>query len=270
MYDIRRLQLEQLAILDELKRVCEEENLKFYLSCGTCIGAVRHHGCIPWDDDIDVFMYVEEFDKLMKCASKFNDGFFLQTQDTDPGYPGMIARVRKNNTACVEKDELMCHCHHGIFVDIYALYGYPRGFIKQKRLVFDSLLYRLLLAGRAPYNHGLFSKIVGNIVLGVLTENRRKQLLPVLKNRLRKYKNTEKLSILFGMDVSMRKIITYNQEWFQQPAWCEFENRIMPIPTNADAYLRERYGDYMQLPPKDKQKSYHTYAIVDFEKSYVN
>ena len=78
-YDLRRLQLMQLNILKELVRICDNHGFKFYIMNGTCLGAIRHKGFIPWDDDIDVGMYAEEFDQLIKCADEFGEDFFLQT-----------------------------------------------------------------------------------------------------------------------------------------------------------------------------------------------
>ena len=70
------------------------------------------------------------------------------------------------------------------------------------------------------------------------------------------------------MDLTLTRVIKYKSSWFQKPKWVQFEGREMPIPSNADAYMTERYGDYMKMPPKEKQKSYHTYAYVDFENEY--
>lgn len=267
-YDLRTLQLEQISVLDELKRVCDKNNLTFYLACGTCIGAMRHKGFIPWDDDIDVFMHVNDFDKLMLLSNEFGSDFFLQNNKTDPGYPLAIARVRKNGTACVEKDELNIDCNHGIYLDIYPIYQIPNGIIKKYSVVFASIKNRILLLNREPKNHGSIMKFIGKIVLFFLNINRDKNLKKY-NDKLRRYSNTDMVGVLYGMDVKVGTLILYNKEWFQEPKYVEFENRIMPVPSDPIPYLQQRYGDdVMSLPPIEKQKSYHQYAYVSFDSEY--
>ncbi len=268
-YDLRRLQLEQLTVLDELKRVCEAHGLTFYLAYGSCLGALRHGGFIPWDDDIDILMPVEDYDRLMKLAGEFGDGFFLQNHETDPGFPCAIARVRKNGTACVEESEADLQCHQGVFVDIYPQYQYPDRFLQRARIVLASVLYRILLMNRAPANHGILVRAAGSLALGFLSLGGRERNLRRYYRTLRHWKNTEYVADLYGMDLTLTRVIKYRQEWFGEPRWTDFEGRRMPVPTGAEAYLAERYGaDYMQLPPEEKRHSYHRYAYVDLNGEY--
>uniref|UniRef100_UPI004056AC82 LicD family protein n=1 Tax=Agathobacter sp. TaxID=2021311 RepID=UPI004056AC82 len=267
-YDLKRLQNEQLAILEELKRVCVENNLTFYIAYGSCLGAIRHKGFIPWDDDIDILMPVEDYDYLMKLANQFRSPFFLQNQETDPGFTPAIARVRKNGTACIEKDDLGIKCHQGIFIDIYPQYNYPDKLIERAKIIVYSIIHRILISNRPPLNHGMIIKGIGIVVLKVLGGKNREQRIKNCKKQLRAYKNTKYVADLYGMDLTLTRVIKYKKEWFGEPQWVEFEGRMMPIPTNAHAYLTERYGDYMTMPPIEKQKSYHQYAYVDFEHEY--
>lgn len=267
-YDLKRLQQEQLTILEELKRVCIENNLTFYIAYGSCLGAMRHKGFIPWDDDIDVLMPVKDFDRLMQLADQLKTPFFLQNPDTDPEFCSAIARVRKDGTACVEKDDLSLKCHHGIYIDIYPQYNYPDRFLQRVKIVISSIIHRVLIANRPPLNHGKIIKGIGIIILKILGGKNRKEKIQKYKKQLRAYENTKYVADLYGMDLTLTKVIKYKKEWFSEPKWVEFEGRMMPIPTNAHEYLTERYGDYMTMPPLEKQKSYHQYAYVDFEHEY--
>ena len=269
-YDIRELQLEQLTILDELKRVCKQNNIKFYLAYGTCLGALRHQGFIPWDDDIDVLMYKEDIDKLVACSDQIGEDFFLQSYETDPGYLHTIYRLRKNNTACVEKDDMDMDCHHGIYIDIYPFYHYPDHKMQRLLACHDSLMYQLLLSGRPPVNHGKLVSAAGKIILSFYKNPKKKwKKIDRLKRRLVKYKRTERVADLYGMDISLRKVISYDAKWFGKPKFCEFEGRMMPVATDADAYMKERYGDdYMMMPPPEKRQSYHRYAYVNLKDTY--
>ena len=268
-YNLRRLQEEQLTVLDELKRVCDENDLTFFLAAGTAIGAMRHHAFIPWDDDIDVFMHVNDFDKLMSIPDAFSKDYFLQNSQTDPSYPLAIARVRKNGTACVEKDEMNINCHHGIYLDIYPIYQIPDSFWGKIRIINASIMYRILLLNRAPQNHGRLIAFVGNSILKILNKKREVNLQKYY-SVLRSYSNTQKVGILYGMDLKIGKLILYKREWFEKPMFVEFEGRKMPISTDPILYLQCRYGeDVMEMPPIEKQKSYHQYEFVSFDSEYT-
>lgn len=262
--EVKKLQIVQMDILEEIKRVCDKMGITFYLAFGSCLGALRHQGCIPWDDDIDICMHVADYDKFVRCGKLFKEGYFLQTQKTDPEFGCAIARVRLDGTKLVEEGDEDRNMHKGIFVDIYPLYGFPKGKIKGKMLIIKSLLYRLLILGRPPRNHGGASARVGGILLKLIPSGLKKSLIKRLKKGLRKYGDSTDIATLYGMDVSLHHVITYKKKWFQEPRYVEFEGRMMPVPTEAEKYMTNRYGDYMTLPPEDKRKSYHEFVELDF------
>ncbi len=269
VYDLRELQLEQISVLDELKRVCEKHGLTFYLAYGSCLGAMRHHGFIPWDDDIDVLMPVKDYDKLMKLADEFGDQFLLQNSTTDKNHALAIARVRKRGTACVEEKDLDLKCHQGIFVDIYPQYQYPDSFFSRIRIIVASIINRILIANQPPKNHGGAVRFAGKVVLAVCSLGGREKQMKRKQATLRKYHDTKFVADLYGMDLTLTRVIKYPNAWFGKPKWVEFEGRQMPVPTEPILFLKERYGDdCMELPPIEKQKSYHKYAYVDFENEY--
>ena len=268
-YDLRTLQLEQLTVLDELKRVCEAHHLTFYLAYGSCLGAMRHRGFIPWDDDIDVLMPVADYDKLMSLAGEFREPFLLQNDKTDPHHKLAIARVRKRGTACVEEKDLGEECHQGIFVDIYPQYAYPDKAGSRLRIILSSVIYRILLLGSPPKNHGAAVKLAGKVLLALCSIGGREKQLEKHKQILRRYHDTAYVADLYGMDLTLTRVIKYRSEWFAEPQWVGFEGRQMPVPTKALEYLKERYGDdCMEIPPPEKQHSYHKYAYVSFDHEY--
>ena len=269
-YDMRRLQEVQLELLDELQRVCEKNQIPFYLAAGSCIGAVRHRGFIPWDDDIDTFMYADDADRLFAHADDFGEGFFLQNTVTDPGYGYSIARLRKRGTACLEADEKDDNCHHGIFLDIYLLYYYPKTRLQRALMVERGLRRNILLRNKAPQNHGRLIRTIGDLILlPYRNKSRRDKKTAALTEKIRQYKNTEDLVILYGMDISLKRIISYKSAWFGKPKMLQFEGRTVPVATDPDAYLSCRYGaDYMQLPPPEKRHSYHQYYYISFDQEY--
>ena len=124
---LRQLQLAELDILLEIDRVCTENNIKYFLDSGTALGAVRHKGFIPWDDDIDICMMRDDYEKFIRLApEKLSQKYFLQTLKTDPGYNKLHAKVRKNGTVFKEDANLMRNMNHGLFVDIYPFDYLPK------------------------------------------------------------------------------------------------------------------------------------------------
>lgn len=269
-YDLRRLQLMQLDILKELVRVCQKHGFRFYIMNGTCLGAVRHKGFIPWDDDIDVGMYAEDFDQFINCSDEFGKKYFLQTIKTDPEFKTMIARVRLNGTTLIEKDFRNADIHQGVFIDIYPLFGYPSNPIKAKIRSWESLLYRMLLLEEAPRNHGKIVKIVGTIACRVIPRGMQKKLIEYIHEKLRREsKDSRYVAFLYGMDVHLFSTVKYERAWFGEPTLMQFEDIFLPTPTDYDNYLKIRYSDYMKLPPKEKQNSYHSFEFVDLDCSYT-
>jgi len=265
---LKRLQEQQMKILREVKRVCEKNNIPFYLAFGSCLGAIRHQGFIPWDDDIDICMHVEDYERFLKCRDDFGDDFFLQTNESDENYGLMIARVRLNGTTLIEKDEQDLDIHHGIFLDVYPLFGCPKGKIRQKIITVQSILYRLLLLDRPPKNKGSLAATISRLILLVIPKGVKKNLKRYLYRCMKRYTNSDIVATLYGMDISLKHITTYKREWFAEPRLVPFEGELMPVPTDYHAFLTKRYGDYMKLPPKEKQSSYHTFVFVDTEKHY--
>lgn len=123
---VRKLQQAQKTILLELDRVCRKLDLPYCLAFGSSLGAVRHHGFIPWDDDIDVYMRIQDLEKLQENADLFNAGYFLQHHESDSEYGLMITRLRNSNTTLIEKTEIDRDINHGIFIDIYPLFNSPK------------------------------------------------------------------------------------------------------------------------------------------------
>ena len=129
----RQLQLKIVDILVEIDRICKKHDIKYYLAYGTAIGAVRHNGFIPWDDDADIHMFKEDYEKFAEvCKSELGDKFFLQNEQTDKGYKMYLPKVRMNNTAFVESFTKDWDIHHGIYVDIFILDECPKSDLLKK------------------------------------------------------------------------------------------------------------------------------------------
>ena len=141
------LQKVEFDILKAFLEVCERLNLKYYLVCGTALGAVKYQGFIPWDDDVDVALPREDYEIFCKKAGELlPKGFFLQTYKTDKAYPAIFAKIRNSNTTFFEKTIEKLPINHGVYIDVFPLDGYPEDKKTAKRLERKKQLYKLMLS----------------------------------------------------------------------------------------------------------------------------
>lgn len=263
-FDIKQLQKCQFELLKELKRVCYTNGIQFFLAYGSCLGAIRHSGFIPWDDDIDVCMTNEDFEKLKKSAGEFAPGFFLQTHETDRGYGLMIGRLRNSETTLIENDESDRDINHGVFIDIYPLFNSPKNKINRRKYIVFSMIYRLLLYGEVPKNHGKVMKMGSMVLLKVIPFKLREKLIKYAYKVISGCEVTGEVSTFYGDEVS----VNYKVEKLFPVKEVMFEGELMPVPSDADEYLKFTYGDYMQLPPEEKRVVHHNYKLVDLNCGY--
>ena len=264
------MQKKQLEILYELDRICKKNSLNYCLSSGTCLGAVRHKGFIPWDDDIDVYMSWNDAEKLIKCQNDFQEHFFIQTYKTDPGFQSTHYRLCDSSTSCFLKDMEMLNCNHGIFIDIYIYYPYPDSKILAHKIILDSFLYRILVAGDGPRNHGRIANTIGKIVLNMYRGKRRKKKINQIENEYKRNGGKNYVATYFGKDVTLTKSIVYPRMWFENPVYMQFEDMIVPCPGDIKKYCELQYGTtYMQLPPKEKQVPHHEFVYFSVTEPYT-
>ena len=261
-YERQALKDVQLEILDELKRFCAENNLKFYLFGGTLLGAVRNNGFIPWDDDIDVCMTRKDYDRFLKIY-KENDEFFLQTTSTDKYYFYHFAKLMKKNTIYNEYFTQNIKTKKGIFIDIFPINGYP-----DKRITKFHYNFWLFILNKKSYPLNVskvkktkrsFSYILMTIVSWLLLWWAPYHLCAKMRNSFMKnhqYENSD--SVIVG--TNLRKI--YKRDYFLGTTDVRFEGRLMWAMNDITKYLTTMYGNYMELPPESERVPHH--YLVDF------
>jgi lipopolysaccharide cholinephosphotransferase len=267
--ELRKWQLKLLEILVYFRDFCEAHNLRFFLAAGTCIGAVRHHGFIPWDDDLDVQMPRRDYEKIMELWPKEADLTRFVCQKTDKNvcikFPMGVARSM--DTTCIFDHSVDMDICQGLKIDIEFLDGYPSG--KMQGFIYTSFakLLALLRAERVPNRKSKFLKVLSTITLGIFpTHSIRWRISNVLEKYLMKFDFDGDYEYVRYLATPVRKKASY-----KEALYVDFEGYKMPIPIGYDEYLRDQYGDYMQLPPVDKRKPItDNLVFYDLDHSYLD
>ena len=270
MTNIDDLKVKQLEILHELDRVCNLIGINYYLAYGTCLGAVRHKGFIPWDDDIDVFITSKDMDVLLQKTDLFKSNYFLQSPETDPNYTNMKYSLRDSNTAYFSDEKDCDDINHGMFIDIYVLYPYPDNFIKAHKLILDSYILRFLYLKEKPRNHGRIAEVgftfVNWLYPGSKANKKKNQIINNLKNNGGKHYYAS----FFGDDITPVSCFKFPMNSFRKPCYLKFEDYDAPCPDDPHSICELTYGKtYMEFPPEEKRASRHHVRFMSTEKTYV-
>jgi lipopolysaccharide cholinephosphotransferase len=257
--NLRACQLRQLDILTEIDRICRKHHIEYWLDGGTLLGAVRHGGFIPWDDDIDIAMDHEALERFIEVAPReLPDHLFLQTPLTDPDSKEPIVKVRDTRSVYIEAgDNFRSDYQKGLYVDIFPFIDYPsvpaswvkrfaRGVSKSYSILHTPHCYswRALAEGvyfglQYPLYRAVWWTLERIFPCGEYYSN-------VLLNS--------------GYGIRHRKDSVFPLGSIQ------FEGRTFAAPHDVDAYLRDLYRNYMEIPPKEKQKIHAIYIHPDLTK----
>lgn len=265
---LRKVQLTQLEIAKEIRRVCEENNIRYYLADGTMLGAVRHNGFIPWDDDMDIGMLREDYEKFCQIApEKLKPEFTFQNWYTEPNYGLPFGKVLKLNTVYLEGKKTKHLKENGFYVDIFPADYVPADAALRAKLAKRVLkLYRIKLmkSGYQPWiDNGQFRW--------------KKRLGYYYYQFLALFNSQQKLATEFdALATSCMPTVWMREETgtpkpryiassvFTEFSEYEFEGEKFVGVKDYDTYLTALYGDYMQLPPEDQRENRHQIIEIDF------
>ena len=262
-YDVRTVQLRILGNLMAVDKVCREHGLHYYIYDGTMLGAVRHGGFIPWDDDLDIAMPREDYEQFIAHANEWlPQPFEFIAYELDATYLLPFGKVQDASTTLIERPHLPYL--GGLYIDVFPIDGVPENsLLRRLHLVrYDVLKKAVYMAYRDPYRHGhgpsSWLPLFCRHVLG------QQRLQRMTRRLLRKYPFADSRFVCV-FDDGFHGVIP--KQVLGQPTPVQFEGHEVMGVEHSDAYLTHMYGDYMTPPPHDAQRQ-HRFYHVNFEQSY--
>lgn len=267
---MKRVHKVQLDMALEVKKICEKYDIKYFIIAGTLLGAVRHKGFIPWDDDLDIGMIREDYEKFIDVAKEeLKEEYFLQTWDTDSNFGLPIAKLRKNGTKFIEENSSKTNSNNGIYIDIFPFDNVPMNTVRKKihsnkiyvlkRIILIKLSYELW--GKQDVLKKNIYKFL-KLISKPLTLKSVKKLLyrEMVKYNICKTDNVVAAGGAYGYCKESIK-----REWVDNLSNIIFEDYELACPKKHISYLKYFYGDYMKLPPEDKRYNRHNIINIEFE-----
>lgn len=267
MNSVRDVQVKILETMKYIDKICRENDITYYIMGGTALGAVRHGGFIPWDDDLDIFMTPSEYEKFKVAFEKENsDKFVIQEWRTAKKYLE-YAKVRMNGTTFIEEQfKGRTDMHHGIYVDIMILHKVTNSKFTQKQVYYYSkfvTLYALSQRGWKPKTKAQ------SFVLKLLKIMPCKLMANICYKKIYKYDNLEKdFKYCYWITPAKFRNGLFDSDFFSNPVDVPFEDTKLLGSEKIKEYLEYRYGDYMKLPSEEQQKAAVHAMIFDTEKDY--
>lgn len=253
--NLKRLHHDLLILLIEVDRICKKHKIKYFLSDGTLLGAVRHKGFIPWDDDVDIHMLRSEYDRFCEvCKNELNDKqFFLQTQETDDDYNWTYGKLRLKNTEFVRAGQEHLTQRTGIFLDIFPIDNMSKN--ETGQYIIDkvcNICRRILWAKVGSVSA---KRLYSRLWYRGLSLIPRKFIIGIF-NLFTKFYNDKDTLFLKSNNLVYKHGFKYifEKKWYESAIYMEFEGNSFPVPVGYKEILTLTYGDYMKLPNEENRK----------------
>lgn len=264
---LRKLQLTMLEILKLVDHICHENDIKYSLCSGTLLGAVRHKGFIPWDDDLDIRMTRDNYDKFIKVWNKINpEGYTLQNKENTPDFPQSFSKIRKDNTSFIQFEWEKGAYNTGIFIDIFPLDRIPQNKLKKKIFYFKSYKYLIYTREHLHSEEGKIKAVVSLFMKVTSHEHRMKSRAKYI-DWLKAIDQDKSLKCVAIEMPSMLKV-EFPPDVADEYVELEFEGQKFMCFKKWDEFLSAMFGDYMTLPPEDQRSWQHHPIILDFDHSW--
>ena len=269
--NLRKAQLCLLELLDVFKKICEEEHIQYFLLGGTALGAVRHQGFIPWDDDIDVALFREDYDRFIEIGSKYlPQGMAFRHYSLDENYPNYTMKLVNENVSYVMQKQYT-QVRQNVWIDIFPIDGTPNHSwmrtihyrildFHRMMIVFHEIKNVRIDPDRALWRKVLI-KMVKIIPVGrIINPTRQKKCLD---REFRKY-SVDRSDYIGNYMGAYHQREIFPKYYFGSGCPVTFEGGSYTAPAETDRYLSQQYGDYMKLPPAEYQVPKHHFVRIDF------
>lgn len=250
----------EIEILDVIAKFCEERKINYWIDCGTLLGAIRHKGFIPWDDDVDVGMLRPDYDRFMKEFNGYNPKYEFHCPEIESNWIRAFGRVVDTDT--MMKYPTMNYIAHGICVDVFIYDNAPDDDdIVKKMFRKRNFLYKLHFPRlNSVFSHvrgNIFRKICGHAVRLILKLLPRDYFVKKLVENSRRYisEDTKRVG-----NFSAYMPMVCDKDVFDSFIDVEFEGKKYKAPVGYDKWLRAFFGDYMQLPPVEQRVRKHNFT----------
>ncbi len=266
---LKEVKKTELNILSTVDDFCRKNNIKYSLAYGTLLGAVRHKGFIPWDDDIDIWMTRKNYNKFIKTWEQNPvQGYILQNTDLEEDFSQNFTKIRKDNTAFIQtEEEKTTNYHKGIFIDIFPLDRVAKTPSKIAVQKFYAMLTMLFYRKYAPPTEKGLKKYISKFFLRIVPKSKYENARKHFENRY--------LSLSGDVDCSWLSNSTYrdlsiyyDSDMMDDYTFLQFEGRNFMSVSNWDHALKMQYGDYMQLPPEKDRVWKHHPIFIDLKNNY--
>lgn len=254
--ELRRVQLIQLELICEVDRICKKYNIRYNMVGGTMLGAIRHKGYIPWDDDADIGFLREEYEKFRQACKEELDGskFYFQDCRDTKGYRWGYGKLRRRGTEFVRLNQEFMPYGQGIAIDLMPFDNVPDTVVGKRIHMFTCFFYRKIfwsaVGRKSEANPGkrLFYRILYRIPEKTLFRSYQKFI-----DRCRR-RDTGQVRILTFP--TPKGVYGYDRKWYTDLKEYDFEGHSFPGAADYDGYLRVKYGAYMDWPPEEKRKTH--------------
>lgn len=262
--EMKKVWTVQMDLLKKLLEVCQEHDLRIWADGGTLLGAVREHGYIPWDDDIDMAMLREDYDKLVEIAPKeFNHPYFFQCGYTEKVYPRGHAQLRKDGTSAICPHPTFVNTHQGIFIDIF-----PYDYMPDNEDDLKTLINKRNKAYQRLWQIASFDILhpIRSIILGCYRHSFRKEF-EKFEDLFRNYHSMNCSRVCCLAFVADPDHFLRDKRWYDHTVYLPFEDIQLPVPSGYHQILTKQYGDY--LTPRQAGSYHGGFWKLDPECSYT-
>ncbi len=252
--ELKQIQAIQIELIEEVDRICKKCGICYNMVGGTMLGAIRHKGHIPWDDDADIGFLRNEYEKFRRaCRTELDtDRFYIQDFRDTPGYRWGYGKLRRKDTEFIRLNQESMPYEQGIFIDLMPFDPVPNNSIERRIHFVKCFIYRKVFWSEIGKNteknkvYRVLYKIVNKIPEKTVKKSYRKF---INKNRKRKTKLVRILTF-----PTPKKCFGYERRWYRELDKYEFGRLMLPGAKDYDGYLTVKYGNYMALPPESKRK----------------